>query len=458
MLIQQELANYLNRDFICSCGRTHRCDIKDILLKKGAIKQVVTLLHKHHCLRPLIVCDETTYEIAGKQLDWLFDESSIKHELYCFPCKTPVADMESCLTLERNLPRDTDLILAVGSGTINDICRFVSFQKKLNYMIFATAPSMDGFASDVSPLIVDNLKTTYSAHVPTAIIGDIDILKDAPMEMIAAGAGDVFGKYTCLCDWKLAHLVTGEYYCEEIAELVERSIEVLVKSCKQIQTQKEEAVKNIMEGLILSGIAMSFAGNSRPASGSEHHLSHYWEMMFLFDGKKAILHGTKVGIGTVLVLRLYELFQKEALNFEEAQQKAQTFDREKWNEQMKELYRTAAGGVLELEDKIGKNTPEHVIKRLAVVKEKLPEIKEEMKKLPAADEVAALLHTIHAPFKPEQIGVSDIEVRNAVTAAKELRNRYGLLQLLYDFGLIETYAEKAAALSKEEIGSGKENA
>lgn len=450
MLIQQKLTDYLNKDFVCGCGRTHRCDIKDIVLEKGAIRQVVTLLHKHHYSRPLLVYDETTERIAGKRLAGLLEDSGIEYAAYCFPYKAPAADMEMCLLLERNLPQDTDIIIAVGSGTINDICRFVSFQKKLYYFILATAPSMDGFASDVSPLIVDNLKTTYSAHVPAAIIGDLDILKDAPMNMIAAGAGDIFGKYTCLCDWKLAHLVTGEYYCGEIAGLVERSIEVLVESCRQIQTQKEEAVKRIMEGLLLSGIAMSFAGNSRPASGSEHHLSHYWEMMFLFDGKKAVLHGTKVGIGTVLVLRLYELFQKEALDFEAAQKSAAAFDRKRWDDLMRRLYRLAAGGVLELEDKIGKNSPEHVFERLAAVKERLPEIRTAMEKLPGAEEVVSLLKEVHAPVYPNQIGVSNEEVHDAVIAAKELRNRYGLLQMLYDFGLLESYADRAVKLEKED--------
>ncbi len=450
MLVQQKLKDYLNKDFVCSCGRTHRCNIKDIVLEKGALRQVVTLLHKHHYSRPLLVYDETTKEIAGKHLTQLLEESSIEYAVYCFPYKTPVADMEACLLLERNLPQDTDVIIAVGSGTINDICRFVSFQKKLNYFIFATAPSMDGFASDVSPLIVDSLKTTYSAQVPAAIIGDLTILKDAPMNMIAAGAGDIFGKYTCLCDWRLAHAVTGEYYCEEIAGLVGHSIEVVAKSCGEIRTQKEEAVKRIMEGLILSGIAMSFAGNSRPASGSEHHLSHYWEMMFLFDGKKAILHGTKVGIGTVLVLRLYELFQKEVLDFNTAEKSAVLFDRNRWEDLMQRLYRSAAGGVLKLEDQIGKNAPEHVLERLAAVKERMPEIRASMEMLPKAAEVVSLLREVHAPVRPDQIGVSDEEVQGAVIAAKELRNRYGLLQMLYDFGLLETYADKAVTLAKED--------
>jgi len=446
MLIRDNISDYINKDIKCSCGRIHRCNIGDIIIKKGATSQIVTLLHKYHSVKPLVVCDQNTYEIAGKSVEDLLDRNSFEYEMFIFPSKTPSADMEACLLLERNLASDVDLIIAVGSGTINDVCRYVSFKKELPYFIFGTAPSMDGFASDVSPLIVDNLKTTYSAHVPTAIIGDIDILKDAPLNMIAAGAGDIFGKYTCLCDWKLSNIVTNEYYCEEIAELVAHSIEVVVESCKKIDSDREAAVESIMEGLILSGIAMAYAGNSRPASGSEHHLSHYWEMMFLFDNKKPIFHGTKVGIGTIVVLKLYEEFKKIKPDFEKAFKSCEGFDREKWNQDMLAYYRQAAGGVLELEDKIHKNSEENVKTRLNIVKDKWEEILKLIESLPSAEYVTKLLEDISAPTLPSQIGVSDDEIRRAVICAKELRNRYGLLQMLYDFGLIEEYSKLAVEM------------
>lgn len=450
MLIRENISNYINKDIRCSCGRIHRCNIGDIIVKKGATIQLTTLLHKYHSKRPLMVCDETTYEIAGKAIEDLLERNSFNYEIFIFPTKTPSADMEACLLLERNLAKDIDLIIAVGSGTVNDVCRYVSYKKELPYFIYGTAPSMDGFASDVSPLIVNNLKTTYSAHVPTAIIGDIDILKDAPLDMIAAGAGDIFGKYTCLCDWKLSHIVTGEYYCEEIAALVAHSIEVVVDSCKKIDTDREAAVESIMEGLILSGIAMAYAGNSRPASGSEHHLSHYWEMMFLFDNKKPIFHGTKVGIGTVVVLKLYEQFKKMQPDYERAFKIAEAFDREKWDLEMKEYYKQAVNGVLELEDKIQKNSEENVKERLEKVRNCWEEIEELINTLPSSEYVTELLKTIKAPVLPSEVGVSDDEIRRAVICAKELRNRYGLLQMLYDFGMINEYAKMAVDLSKKD--------
>lgn len=105
------------------------------------------------------------------------------------------------------------------------------------------------------------------------------------MEMITAGLGDILGKYTCLLDWKMAHIITGEYYCSHIADMVKEAVEIVVEESTRIKDRNPDAVKAVTEALVLSGIAMSFVGNSRPASGSEHHLSHYWEMKFQAEGK-----------------------------------------------------------------------------------------------------------------------------------------------------------------------------
>ena len=188
-------------------------------------------------------------------------------------------------------------------------------------MIFATAPSMDGFVSVGAALIHNHVKTTYQAHVPVAVLGDPEILAKAPMEMIVAGLGDILGKYTCLVDWKMAHLIEDEYYCEVIDKMVKESIEIVVEESDGIKQRDQEAVKHLMEALVLTGVAMSFVGNSRPASGSEHHLSHYWEMQFQMEGKKPILHGIKVGVGMLAVIKMYEMLEKEAPDFAAAKKR-----------------------------------------------------------------------------------------------------------------------------------------
>jgi glycerol-1-phosphate dehydrogenase [NAD(P)+] len=194
----------------------------------------------------------------------------------------------------------------VGSGTLNDLARMLSCKTHIPYFILATAPSMDGFASTVSPLIIEGFKTTYQAVAPAAIIADTSILKDAPMEMIRAGFGDILGKYTALTDWVLARKKCCEYYCELSAKLMERAVEKCMAVHQAVLTRDETAIGLITEALILSGVAMGLVGNSRPASGAEHHMSHYWEMDALKKGWRHPLHGNAVGVATVVSSCIYE--------------------------------------------------------------------------------------------------------------------------------------------------------
>lgn len=309
-------------------------------------------------------------------------------------------------------------------------------------MIVATAPSMDGFASNVAPLIVNHMKTTYEAHVPHAILGDTKLLKDAPMKMIAAGIGDILGKYTCLCEWEIAHIITGEYHCRAIEGIVKRSLDTVVASINNAKHRSPEAVESIMEALVLSGIAMSFAGNSRPASGSEHHLSHYWEMIYLFQRKQPVLHGTKVGIGTVAVIKAYELLMAREIDFEKAKEAAKHYSKDQWKEQMIHTYYSAADSVIELEDQIGKNDPEHVIPRILLLQENWDKLKEVAGHLPSSDTIRNYLDELEAPSSPMAIGIDKTTFINSFLVAKELRNRFGLLQILFDLGLANEIANE----------------
>ena len=164
-----------------------------------------------------------------------------------------------------NMPMDCDLVVAVGTGTINDMTRFFSYRMGRPFMTVSTAAPMDGFASSIAAIMVNNLKTTFDAQTPVAIIGDTEILKGAPYSMIAAGLGDLVGKATCLCDWRISHIVTGEHSCENIIRLVEDNVNKVLESANLAKDRDPEVLGKIMEGLVLAGTAMSLNGNSRPA-------------------------------------------------------------------------------------------------------------------------------------------------------------------------------------------------
>lgn len=340
-----------------------------------------------------------------------------------------------------NFDPTCDLILGVGSGTINDLSRFFSYQLGLQYFIVATAPSMDGYASSVAPLLKNNLKTTFECHVPKAIIADLDILTKAPTEMIAAGFGDVLGKYTCLADWQLSAVINNEYYCERVASLTRHSLEKTIGLSKGIASGDKQAIGELMETLILSGVAISYVGNSRPASGSEHHLAHFWEMQFLWGGREHTLHGTNVGIGTVLILQLYESLLQENLDpriFENIE--APLGDT--WSADIERVFLDGATEVLALEKKAGKNDPGKHQERLGSIARHWDQIRAILATVPSPAEARSLLADVHASFEPEHAGIESQLVYDALIYAKEIRARYTILQLLWDLNLLQDFARR----------------
>ena len=440
-----DFQEFLQKDRECSCKKVHRCDIETILISKDALQKVPELIKQQGYQKICIIEDNNTKQVAGDLLEKILKEKDILPKRICFDDVFLIPDEAALGRIITEIDRETDLILAVGSGTLNDLCKFISYQLKMDYYIIATAPSMDGYASNVAPLISNHAKVTYEVSMPRAIIGDLSILKEAPMNMIAAGVGDVLGKYVCLMDWKMSHIVTGEYYCTEVVKLVEQAIDKVMQGTDKLALRDEDAILSIMEGLILSGIGMSYIGNSRPASGSEHHLSHYWEMMALLSNGHLELHGTKVAIGTVIGLRLYEKFFQDlgtADSYHAFQSAEPEFHPEQWSAEIRRVYLGAADSVIALENTSHKNAPEEMKRRKEALLNQRDLLQIEVKKLPKADQIIKILKLLSAKSTPEEVGVSEETLRDSILYAKELRNRFGILQVLKDFGLQDAYAEE----------------
>jgi len=437
-----EIRDFLKKKFTCNCGKEHRVDVDDIVIEKEAITFLPSLINQYNFKKIFIVADINTYKVAGEIVETVLKGNRFGFKKYIFKDKEHlIPDEKAVGKLLIQIPKDTDLILTIGSGTLNDLSRYLSYKLSIPYFIVVTAPSMDGYASIVSPLIVNDLKTTYEAISPRAIIADINIIKNAPMEMITAGVGDMLGKYTCLCDWELGRIINGEYYCETVVNIIRSSIQKCVSNIDGIKNRDDFAIKNLMEGLVLSGIAMSFVGNSRPASGSEHHLSHFWEMMFLLEGKKAILHGTKVGIAAVVITKLYELLATKTVNFNNAIDKVNSFNQEEWVKCIKKIYKTAAPGIITLEESVQKNSIEKYNKRIQIIKSKWNDIIRTIKKIVSSTQkIEEILLKLNAPISPLQLGIGNSAILNSIIFAKEIRNRYTVLQLLWDLGLLEEFA------------------
>lgn len=301
-------ADFAGLDYDCSCGKKHAVDIQKILIESGCIVKLPEVLRELGAKNIFILADNNTWAVAGTQVETLLSENGFAYHSRVFVSETPLVPNEYAVgSALAAMDMKDDLILAIGSGTLNDTARLLSARTRLPYVIVATAPSMDGFASTVSPLILDGMKITIPAVYPVAIVADTAIMKEAPMPMLTAGFGDIIGKYTALADWRLARDINGEYYCDEVVALVKRAVEKCAENAAGLCARDEEAVRAVTEALILSGIAIGLVGVSRPASGAEHHFSHYWEVIALQNGEEHPLHGNSVGVAAVIVATIYEL-------------------------------------------------------------------------------------------------------------------------------------------------------
>lgn len=438
---------YLNCSFQCDCGRTHKSLFAHYIFEPGALAKLPALLEQLGYARPYLISDTHTHEIAGKKTEEILKKAGVSFASHVL--KSPengdlAADEHALGSIAMANDKDADIIISVGTGTINDLGRYFSYITGRPFMLVATAPSMDGLVSGVAPLIFHNMKITFPAQEPLALICDPEIMTNAPLKMLAAGAADILGKYNCLLDWKLSHLVNDEYYCDTIAGIMRKAVDQTMESTKGLASHDGQAVSILTEALVLSGIAMDFSENSRPASGAEHHQSHFWEMQFLFDGIPAVLHGTKVGIGTVLMLELYNMLaEMERPDFAKIRENIPgRLSVEEWEKEMHRCYRDGAEGIIELERKSGKNDPEGLRKRLTVIEEKWDEIQSLAKTAPKASEIYHVLEEMGAAKVPADVGISRDYVYDSIRYGKELRDRYTILQFMWDIGRLEEEADR----------------
>ncbi len=304
-------------EFTCTCERgLHRAPFEKAEISCGALEKLPEILHDYRKI--YVVCDQNTFAVCGKRVCELLRQSGQLSHFYILDGETVLPNAEALGKIllhahDPNAKSDIfaysplpDLVLAVGSGTINDCCRLVSYRLGLPYAVCATAPSMDGYVSAGSPILHDGTKSTVQATTPKYLIADLDIVKDAPRDMLFAGLGDMFGKYTGLLDWELARDYTGEYYCEKIAADVLAATNACLENGNTIEARDAGCIENIMHGFLVTGLGMAYTGNSRPASGAEHIIAHAWELADVEQGKKPHLHGLEVCEATRLVAILYE--------------------------------------------------------------------------------------------------------------------------------------------------------
>lgn len=306
----------------CSCEKKqHQApDIEFISFSK-ALTKLPDLLKKYK--RVFIVADENTYEAAGKSTEIILKNSNILFNTLILKGEVlPDAKTIGTILIHINNTKAKsdifafsplpDFILAIGSGTINDCCRLVSYRLGITYGVVGTAPSMDGYFSAGSPILFDNSKATIQCSTPKLVLADLDIMGNAPYEMLMAGIGDMLGKYTGILDWQLSNTFNGEYYCEKIAGDVLLATDNCLNNAHLILNRNHRGIDILMKGFMVTGLGMAFIGNSRPASGSEHIIAHAWELQEIYSGDSLTLHGLLVLQAARLVCSIFRILMFES--------------------------------------------------------------------------------------------------------------------------------------------------
>lgn len=398
----------------CGCGRKHETAVRDVVIKSGAVNEVGEILEKNGFSKNiLLVADKNTLKAADGIADSLngFD---VEYKIYD---ELRVAEMCHVEELE-NIVRDRDIsILSVGTGSINDPCRLAAARQDKKLCIFATAPSMDGFASYGAPIVYNGFKSSYAAKSPEVIIGDTKILANAPKYLKSAGFGDMIAKYVGLVDWQISSLLTGEYYCEKIASLTRSAVDELMEMADKVTADDEYTAGKIFEALLKTGIGMSFSQNSRPASGSEHIVAHLIECVELRDNIIPNYHGEDVGVCTLEMLEFYnKLAENDSIET--------AYESVDWND-VYEFYGEMAEDVRKL------NEPENVIDGVDkdFLKEKWGEIVKIIRSVPGAEECRSAMRRAGCKLTVSDIGKSRELFDACVKYSPYMRKRLTLLRL-----------------------------
>ncbi|MDO5146063.1 MAG: sn-glycerol-1-phosphate dehydrogenase [Eubacteriales bacterium] len=370
-------------EFDCSCGRHHNFSVHDMAIRKGAIEELPKMAAPFKDGKILVVFDNNTYEVAGKKAVELLkaDGFCVKELLFDTGDDILIPDEKTLGRIVQEQDLDVTLMIAVGSGVINDSVKFVTSRTGLPYIIVATAPSMDGYVADGAPIISQGYKYSPVAHLTYGLVGDTDILQTAPQDLIEAGYGDVIGKITAIADWDLAVKANDDYRCDTCVTLVQRALDKCFAKAEGLKTRDADSLGALLEALTLTGVAMALVNISRPASGAEHMLSHYWEMDYIARGLNPNHHGIQVGVATPVIARFFE----------------------------------------EMEDLLPEGTKELC---------------------PSPDEIKALLAKGGAPTSPKDIGIGRELFYQSLLNGYQVRPRYSVMQFAKEHGRLEQIAEK----------------
>lgn len=392
----------------------------------------------------IIIADVNTYSAAGRQVEEILKTNGIHLEqTFVFSDPDLYAEMKYVDQLGDVLSSSQAIPIAVGSGTINDLTKLASYRYSRQYMSVATAGSVDGYTAFGASITEKSFKQTFYGPAPMAVIADLDVIADAPLEMNAWGYADLMAKIPAGADWIIADALGVEPINQISWRLVQNPLRKLISNPSGIKHRDHQALCFLMEGLIMSGLAMQQAQSSRPASGAEHQFSHLWDNQHHKHNGKTPSHGFKVAVGSLASLALYEaLFDLLGDSVEKIKTEKQSYWKD-FAEIEKEIKNTFSSPV-EAAQVIEQSRQKYIDftnleKRLNRVVEIWPELRRKLRhQLMEFSEFKAMLQQVDAPVAPMDIGIGVKRLKESYGLAQLIRKRYTILDFAKELGVFET--------------------
>lgn len=437
-VIREKLQEWLGVERGCSCGQTHV--VRTRFLFEGRLTDGLREMIETCGFRsPVVVgMDANLASGDGRTVAPLLETLDAKPIVHVFRSTDGIVipNEETLKPFGRAIREaNAQWVLGVGSGTVNDLCKYAASQAGLPYVVCPTAASMNGYTSTIAALKQQGLKVTVSCAPAVGLVVDPTIARRAPRILAAAGFADLMSKYVCNADWLLSYLVEGGYYCDVPFQLASAATDAIAPHARAVAAGESDAIALLEQALLLSGVAMAAAGSSSPASGGEHLISHYWEMLLPGCGQGTRFHGTQVGIGILIAATLYEqLAALSPADIDPETIAAQTPTWDGLETSLREQYGPAADAVVEQARKKYRS-PEQARQKALGIAGQWSEIWARLSGvLKSVDEMRDLLQAVGAPTTVTGLGLKPDDLRRALAYCRHIRNRYTVFDFAADIG------------------------
>ena len=400
----------------CECGREHPLETKLVVVDYGCLNDFDKYMDECGLTgKRTVLYDTNTYNLPGMvhvraDKELVLEAKGLHSEQGMIEAIMPELE-------------DPDVIITVGSGTLMDFARYPAYKLGIPFVAIPTLASSDGFTANICSIVIDGQKKSIPMHAPALVLADLNIIAGAPMFLNVSGVADILSKHISLADWKIARLVSGEYYCERVAGMAQEALDMMIKCAEGMRRGEKPDIEGMTMAQMISGLTMQMLRNSRAASGAEHLIAHLVEMKPpRFENAHGI-HGECVGVGTILCAEEYHRIAKLT-------PKAKPFKPldEAW---VREKFGALADGVLKENenDVLATFDPQNIV-------DHWDEIREIIAAIPPAEELIALFRDLGGKYRLSDIGIDESLKGEVLGISAAIRNRLTLVRMLrvLDFG------------------------